>query len=177
MEIIPNYHPILVHFTIALMGTSFVTYLLGLLLTRCQRWQTEAFIVSRWCLWLAALATIATVIAGFHAYFTVAHDTPSHQVMTVHRNWGIATAIVIWLMAICSLIKCCREKKPGVSFASGLLVAFILVMITGWYGAELVYRYGLGVKSLPTPSAHGSGHKILNKQVPARSHEDSNHAH
>nr|WP_198246280.1 hypothetical protein [methane-oxidizing endosymbiont of Gigantopelta aegis] len=38
------------------------------------------------------------------------------------------------------------------------LVAAGMLMFTGWLGAEAVYRYGLGVKSLPVVSEGADGH-------------------
>lgn len=67
-EIIPNYHPILVHFTIALTSTSFGTMILSYLFAFKPSIQKECQIVSRWCIWLAAIVSVFTVIAGFHAY-------------------------------------------------------------------------------------------------------------
>jgi len=84
-EVIPNYHPMMVHFTIALVVTSFGTLILSYVLQKIQSIKQELFIVSRWCLWLAALVSILTIIAGLHAFYTVEHSAVSHQVMTIHR--------------------------------------------------------------------------------------------
>ena len=148
-EIIPNYHPILVHFTIALTTTAFGMMILSYIFVFKPTVQKECQIVSRWCIWLAALISILTVAAGFHAYYTVAHDTVSHQVMMTHRNWGIATFVAIWIMALWALRLYLKEKSPRWLFSIALAVTFALVIITGWYGAELVYRYGIGVQQLP----------------------------
>lgn len=158
MEMLPNYHPFLVHFTIALVSIAFVMLVLSYLLRSHQQWQQECVIVSRWCLWLGALASIATVVAGFHAFYSVGHDAISHQVMIIHRNWGVTSFIAIWLMAIWSLVLYLKRKPMQWVFAIALAVTTTLIMITGWYGAELVYRYGTGVKSLPQVEAVGHKH-------------------
>ncbi|MGM9451985.1 DUF2231 domain-containing protein [Legionella bozemanae] len=70
-EILPNWHPILVHFTVALFTTSFGFYLLTYLSKSThrvsQKMTLEFEIVGRWCLWCAALVTILTVLAGLYA--------------------------------------------------------------------------------------------------------------
>lgn len=69
IEIIPNWHPILVHFTIGLLAISTALYAAGFALKK-----VSLLITARWNLWLGALITIGTVAAGLYAYNTVAHD-------------------------------------------------------------------------------------------------------
>lgn len=157
-EIIPNYHPILVHFTIALLSISVLFYLLRLILPVNHRWKEQWLNMASWSLWTGSLFAIATVIAGWFAYNTVVHDVPSHAAMTLHRNWALPTATLFLLLGLSS-INLAREKiQPGFKFLSVSVIAVILLMITGWLGAEAVYRYGLGVMSLPQVEAGADGH-------------------
>lgn len=87
--------------------------------------------------------------AGLHAYYTVGHDGVSHAAMIKHRNWAIPTAIAIWLVATWSFYRYLKQKSITLVFIIALLVVQGLVLSTAWRGAELVYRYGLGVMSLP----------------------------
>jgi len=178
-EIIPNYHPMLVHFTVALITTSLGTLILGWLLARRKTLQQECFIVSRWCLWLGALASILTIVAGFHAYYTVAHDAISHRVMTIHRNWALTTFGLIWVMTIWSWLLWIKKRTPNWLYTTGMLIIFGLVMTTGWYGAELVYRYGIGVKSLPQAETVGHNHTHGEHSPSSKPTENShtNHEH
>lgn len=156
MAIIPNFHPVLVHFTIALTATALGTALLAWVFKPIAWLHQEGLVVSRWCLWLAAIAAIATVGAGFHAFYTVDHDAISHIVMKVHRNWALVSLAALIVLALISLKRFIKKQAASKKIVLGLLAAFILVMSTGWYGAELVYRYGIGVMSLP--QVHGEGH-------------------
>lgn len=176
-EIIPNYHPIMVHFTIALMVVSLGMLLLGHIFKIKSGFHKECLVVSRWCLWLAALASILTVIAGFHAYYTVGHDMISHKVMTTHRNWGIATFTVIWLTAIWSFVLYFKEKPPRYLFTVLLTIAVVMVMVTGWYGAELVFRYGIGVKSLPQVESSGHQHTTDEHSTSSKTTKDNHVDH
>lgn len=178
-EIIPNYHPMLVHFTIALITTSFGTLILGWLFRPWKILQQECFVMSRWCLWLGALVSILTIGAGFHAYYTVAHDAVSHRVMTIHRNWALTTFGFIWVMAIWSWLLWIKKRTPKWIYTMGMILTFGFVMTTGWFGAELVYRYGIGVKSLPQAEEVGhqhmhGDHSPASKQ-PKNSHTDHKH--
>lgn len=177
-EIIPNYHPIFVHFTVALIVVAFGSLLLGHLFKSKQRLHNELLIVSRWCLWICALATIFTVAAGFHAYYTVAHDAVSHKVMTTHRDWGVASFILIWITVIWSSILHIKRQPPRWLFTTLLTVATTVVIITGWYGAELVFRHGAGVISLPQVEVAGHQQQINRpkpREIALDTHAD--HAH
>lgn len=98
IEIIPNWHPFFVHFTVALVSVSVIFHLLARI-TAKQALREQWLVVARWTLWAGAAITVVTVIAGIYAYNTVAHDELSHVAMTTHRNWALVTATVIFLTA------------------------------------------------------------------------------
>jgi uncharacterized membrane protein len=156
-EFIPNFHPIFVHFTVALLSISVGCFFIGI--TALEGRSVKAFItVAHWNLWLGAGITVITIGTGLYEYYTVAHDDPSHQAMTNHRNWAIAAAIVFWILALWSARDYWQKRELGKSFVTILALATVLLMITGWKGGELVFRYGLGVLSLPQASGEGHGH-------------------
>lgn len=189
IEIIPNWHPMFVHFTVALVSISVVFHLLATFTrseSRRQQWQ----VVAKWTLWSGALITVATLIAGLYAYNTVAHDEPSHQAMTLHRNWAIVTAVLIFIAAGWSFWFDRRQQSTPAAFLVLVLVTGAMVSATGWLGAEAVYRYGLGVMSLPKAEgeghAHehaGEGHGEMKNSVDGAmpqvqgAHQDDDHAH
>ena len=164
IEIIPNWHPILVHFTVALLSLSGLLYLAGLALKNAN-----LLLVARWNLWIGAVITIGTVLAGFYAYNTVAHDAPSHAAMTDHKNWALVTATIFGALALWSMAKHRGAKSVSSGFVVLILLATGLLGVTGFKGGEAVYRYGLGVMSMPQIEGdgdHGS-----------HSHGGSNEAH
>lgn len=153
VEIIPNWHPFFVHFTVALLTLSFVFYVLGVV------WQNSSYreqwlTYGNWNLWLGVAFSAITVIAGWFAYNSVTHDTPSHAAMTVHRNWALATFAVFALMVVWTLYMRRQKTQPTTLFLVLGFVGLVLLTTTGWRGAELVYRYGLGVMSLPKVEDH-----------------------
>ncbi|MCK4587195.1 MAG: DUF2231 domain-containing protein, partial [Gammaproteobacteria bacterium] len=99
-----------------------------------------------------------TVVAGVVAYNSVAHDTPSHEAMTEHRNWALVTAVLFIILAIWSW----QRAKTGLGMSMVLLAALLvsggLLASTAWLGGEAVYRYGLGVMSLPKTDSHDHDH-------------------
>ena len=161
IEIIPNYHPIFVHFPLALTAVSTLCFVLGMFLKRFDV-SNELFITSKWCLWLGGLLAIFTALTGWFAYNSVQHNSElAHQAMTLHRNIALPTAGLMILGAAVSYL--CREKwgKIGNPFvAIGLTVLLVLVSIVGFLGVEVVYRHGVGVMPQPVTSTphhhHGS---------------------
>lgn len=170
IEILPNWHPIFVHMTVTLVSISVIFYFLSYFTQFKNKFSSgivlEFEVVARWCLWLAGIITIFTVIAGFHAYYTVKHDAISHVIMTTHRNWALSTATIILITAIWSVWRYFHKKVLSLSFIIILPFMQILLLITAWYGAELVFRYGIGVLSLPKAEETGHIHQEIIDEKP-----------
>lgn len=160
----PNIHPILVHFAYALTITAIAAYLLGRFVPGEAR-RKSLIHAGNWMLAGGALAILATVAAGFWAYYTVPHDGPSHEAMTTHRNWAVPSSIIILLLAFWRWRS--RAKPIGGLWLAGLFAAGLSLTVTAWWGGHIVYNYGLGVKSLPVISGDGHDHD----------HGDGGHAH
>ncbi|MEK6747836.1 MAG: DUF2231 domain-containing protein [Pseudomonadota bacterium] len=158
IEIIPNWHPILVHFTVALFtlaaGLFVVTPFIKSSVLK-EQWQ----IVARWNLWFSAGITLVTGLTGLYAYNTVTHDVPSHAAMTEHRNWAIVAATLILTLAVWSIVRVRRNRALGVAFSVAMAAAGGVLAATAWHGSEVVFRYGLGVKSLPKAEGEGHAHQ------------------
>lgn len=153
-EIIPNWHPIFVHFTVALLSLAVVLFVVAPFVKPPLKTQWE--VVARWALWFGAAFTVITGLTGLYAYNTVAHDAPSHVAMTNHRNWAVATIGLFLSLAVWSAVRIGRKKRLGVLFTAAMVVAGAVLASTAWRGGEVVFRYGLGVMSLPR--AEGKGH-------------------
>ncbi|MCW8957076.1 MAG: DUF2231 domain-containing protein [Gammaproteobacteria bacterium] len=159
MEIIPNWHPIFVHFTVALLTVSVGLYAVCLFMNNSNL-KNQCHIVARWNLWLGSVFMVVTVLTGWYAYNTVAHDDPSHLAMTDHRNWALVTAGIFMLLVVWSIWQYRKDKAVNYFLVVSLVVASVLLGSTAWRGGELVYRYGLGVMSLPeTEASSKDGHE------------------
>ena len=152
MEILPNWHPILVHFTIAFVVTCAISQIFRTSNEDKQR-TLESF--QNVLTPLAFLAILATVATGLYAYYTVQHDSPSHAAMTDHRNWAFITTLTF--VVSCGLWKWSKHRARAITtvlFALSLL----LISVTGFKGGELVFQYGVGVRSMPEVSGDGHDH-------------------
>ncbi|MDT8384146.1 MAG: DUF2231 domain-containing protein [Gammaproteobacteria bacterium] len=158
LTIIPNWHPVFVHFTVALLFLAVGLFAVTPFVKPPLREQWR--IVARWALWFGAGFTVITGLTGLYAYNTVAHDTPSHAAMTDHRNWATATITLFLVMTIWSAARVRRQQALGAVFIAAMVIAGGVLASTAWRGGEVVYRYGLGVMSLPQVEngTEGEGH-------------------
>lgn len=156
IEIIPNWHPLFVHFTVALFSLSIIFFVIQRPLAETEIGD-NFLIFARYSLWLGVFFGIVTVIAGFDAYNTVDHDTPSHTAMTDHKNWGLTTFGLFFVAAIWWKLVDSVNEKASIAFLIFILIAGGLLVTTGHKGSILVYQFGLGVQSLPAKDDHKSG--------------------
>ena len=152
-EIIPNWHPVVVHFTVALLLTASVLFVAGTLL-RARPSGGAATIAARWNLGIGLLVTAATLITGWWAYNSVAHDEVSHANMTVHLRWALGTALAFVAAAVAAWYDRRRPAGAGIVLIALLAAGSGALAVTGWLGGENVYRYGLGVMALPKSDSH-----------------------
>lgn len=157
IEILPNWHPIFVHFAVALWTLAVALHFMVFALPGGKTRQ-EIGVVARWLLWLGAVFGVITALAGWQAFNSVVHDETSHAVMEEHRNLALLTLVLFVVAAGWSLWRRRAGRTPGKMFLLLLLVAGGFLSSAAWHGGELVYRYGLGVMSLPQPEVEG-GHE------------------
>ena len=162
----PNIHPILVHFAYALSITAFISYVLASF-SPSGKWRETLRPAADWMLAFGALAIIATIAAGFQAYYTVAHDGPSHAAMTTHRNWAVPSGVAIVLLALWRWTS--RAKPASAIFITLLAAAALSLSVTAWWGGKIVYGHGLGVSRMPVVTGEGHDHE----HAPGQEHGDN----
>ena len=166
ITILPNVHPIFVHFTVALLIVAAIMHAISHFMPQGSL-RNQLSMVGRWNLWIGIASTLFTVAAGWYAYNTVSHDTPSHVAMTEHRNWAMTTFAVLMIIAAWEYYLHRRGLGRSWLFTVLLVVAASLLASTAWHGGELVYRYGLGVMSMPKAEDHNhAGSSMAREQAP-----------
>lgn len=159
--IVPNWHPVIVHFSVALLTTA--TVVLFIAMFKKQTGINDRLLIAgRTMFWIGFGALVLTVLAGLQAYYSVGHDAPSHRAMTDHRNWALATLAI----SIVAAGLMWREKLNGI-IMTVLVISTTMLLITAYKGGDLVYRYGLGVMSMPEITGDGHDHD----------HEGGGHEH
>lgn len=136
------WHPIYVHFTIALTSTSFIFDLASFF----GGWPTIRDI-GWWTLAFATLSTVMALITGVTSRVKLAvPENRSRRYLRVHMAlgpslFGVLIAICVWR----ELIWEHGWRLPAWYFL-GAAVTFILILIQAYIGGELVYRWGMEVR-------------------------------
>ncbi len=93
-----------------------------------------------WCLLLAALAAIPTVIAGDSHLDTKIYLGEAKKVANLHETLGYITMGVLLAAA---LLRCIRKNRPAGAwlgvYAVFMAAATGLISLTGYYGGELTH--------------------------------------
>ncbi|MGE0388142.1 MAG: DUF2231 domain-containing protein [Gammaproteobacteria bacterium] len=157
IEIIPNWHPIFVHFAIGLLGTSAVLFLLARFIGQKS---TGGVLVSaaHVNLGFGTVLALLAIVSGLYAFNTVNHDDLGHQAMKIHRWWAFhATALFV---IACAWLAVGRRRgvERSALFLIWILTALVALATTGYLGAENVYRHGLGVRRIPATTDNSGGH-------------------
>ena len=150
----PNIHPVLVHFAYALTIMAVICFWFSSGSESGKR--RGLAITANWLLTFSAVAIVLTILAGLQAYYSVAHDGPSHKAMTTHKYWAIGSGLAILLLALWRWMK--RGHPASGLFKSTLTVAALGLSVAAWWGGHIVYEYGIGVKNLPEISGDGHDH-------------------
>lgn len=160
IEIVPNWHPIWVHFAIGLTVSGAVFYAIGWLRSRGGA-LSSLVAAGRWNLLVGAGFVLIALVSGFLAINAVPHDDLAHANALVHRNWAVASAVLFTGLGIWLAIRGAGAAPSGL-LAALALIASAAIGVTGYKGGQNVYEHGLGVQRLPDigghdHSAHGHG--------------------
>ncbi|MEZ5447154.1 MAG: DUF2231 domain-containing protein [Gammaproteobacteria bacterium] len=157
IEIVPNWHPVLVHFTIALLIVAPLLFFASTWLPMESPAKLRLLAAARYNLLLGFIVSLGTVAAGWYAANTVAHDEAAHAAMLMHRNLALVTVAAYTPFVIWTLTRGHGPRSHGLLFAVLLFLPMVSLTLTAWRGGELVYVHGLGVQSLPDAGEHRHG--------------------
>jgi uncharacterized membrane protein len=135
-----NYHPIFVHFPIALWLAALLFELLALGAKGEEMHRTAC-----WLLYLGTLAGVVTVLTGLLAEDAVPLG-PARAVMEFHEEMMLVTFFLAVALSLFALLS--RRRLAGRLrrvFLAGLIALGVLLTIGAGRGAEMVYQYGVSV--------------------------------
>lgn len=133
-----NFHPIVVHFPIALL----IAALVAEILLWSGHWNVPDSVV-RYCLLFVALGAVAGALFGWADWWHASYDGEMAVYLDLHRWFGTATAIVAVAAAAADLWARGHADSHRLRWSRGLLVlSTVLVAITGHFGGTLIYGPG-----------------------------------
>lgn len=155
MKIVPDYwqdtgfdirwwHPVAVHFAIALFIISVLLDLAGTVARRPGLQQAAWVNLS-----LAAVAAIATVAAGMVAEVYSSPTPEGHQTLDVHKLLGFASlAMILLLFAWRYLQRGHFPRRGGLLYLLLGLTGAGLTSGAGYFGGEMVYQHATAVRGM-----------------------------
>lgn len=184
MKIVPDYradkdfpllrlHPIAVHFAIAL-------FVVGVLL------DVVAIVASKpqyhWPAWinltLGVLAATAAITAGMTAEASVRVSHEVHQTLDTHKLLGFSGfGIILLLCAWRFALRGGFPQRAAVLYCVLSVAGLAAIGGAGYYGGELVYDHGVGVRAIDTFTRDTYWKKVqaVYRQAPAEVFEHAGH--
>ena len=147
-----QWHPIFVHFTVALLAVSVVFFAFAWRIGN-PAWHARLLAAAELNLWTGTAVTALTVAFGWIAFETVPHEDAVHELMVRHRNFAFATFGGFVALTALSGWQRRHAGYPSLLFAVGLLAALAGLAATGLLGGQLVFEHGLAVERLATKAA------------------------
>jgi len=148
---LPEWHPIAVHFPLALV----LTGAMALSAARSRlagRHAAALATVGTWNLCLGAAGAIIAAATGLAAVVHLKMSPAAHLAVALHVKWAIFTSVGLVLLAVWRGAGNAQDSRPTWAFLAVLWMLSAALIVTGYRGGQNVYRYGLGVAE-----AAGSG--------------------
>jgi uncharacterized membrane protein len=139
-----QWHPMAVHFPLALVATATLALSLARL-KALERYATSLAIVGTWNLCLGALAELVALITGLAAVIHLQVGGAARLAISVHVKWAIFSAIGLLLLAAWRGAGSAEGSRPSRPFLALLWAVTAALIVTGYRGGQNVYRYGIGV--------------------------------
>jgi uncharacterized membrane protein len=137
-------HPITVHFAIALFLIA-VLFDVAAIVTKKRQFHWAAWVN----LVLAATAAVTAVAAGMTAEVLLKPTHEAHQILDTHKLLGFSSMAGILFLAGWRFVLRGQFPQRGVLLYLALSLAGVgAISGAGYYGGELVYEQGVGVRAI-----------------------------
>ena len=149
-----NIHPLIVHFPIVFLLSFFVLDVTGAIFKK-QTWRESASIL----LYTGTLAAAVTVLAGFQAANTVAHNDVVHLVLEQHKHYGLMVTALASLLSVWRIWV--HSHLQGFTSIIHILlsaVVCVIMLLGADLGGYMVYKHGVGVAAVVQVESGGHDH-------------------
>lgn len=134
-----QWHPMMVHFPLALTLTAFLCLLFSRLLHRTAMHASLAA-CGTWNLIIAGITALTTLGTGLvAAWHLQLHDGAQYSVSR-HVIWAVCTSQLVVLLGLWRAFANSADKTPSRLFLVLALIACAGFIVTGYYGGENVYH-------------------------------------
>jgi len=151
MSPLPSWHPLVVHFPIALVLVA-TGLLLAARLLRNESLAATAATVGTWNLCLGAAAAVFALATGLGAVLDLDISAAARQAISAHLNWAMFTTLLLVLLAVWRGAGTASLSRPSWPFLIVLIAASGALSYTGYRGGRNVFEYGVGVRKIAARS-------------------------
>ncbi len=145
----PGWHPVFVHFPLALVVTGAVCLTLAEFRPLRQNAGTLA-VVGTWNLCMGAAALFVALGTGLAAALDLQVSAAAHAAITAHVKSAILTTLLVVGAALWRGFGVAPASRPSGVFTVLLWLATASLIVTGYRGGQNVYRYAIGVDAADT---------------------------
>jgi uncharacterized membrane protein len=130
-------HQMLIVFPLGLLATSVIFDMVGLA-THDTRWPQASYVMIAG----GVIGGLAAAVFGLIDWFGIPRGTRASRLGLLH---GLGNVIVVTLFIASWLLRRPSPDTPSTGAVVLALGGFLLALVTGWLGGELVDRLGVGV--------------------------------
>lgn len=145
MEWVPGWHPVVVHFPLALIvtATSCLTVAFAM---PTYRHAPALATVGTWNLCIGAAAVFAALGTGLGAAMGLHIGVAAHQAVSAHVKSAFVTTMLVLLATLWRSVGVPAQSRPSSVFMVLLWMATLSLLVTGYRGGQNVYVHGVGVE-------------------------------
>jgi uncharacterized membrane protein len=150
MQLVPGWHPLIVHFPLALIVTA-TGLLTWVRFAPQQRHAATLATVASWNLGFGAVAVVFALGSGLAAVIDLQMALAARQAVSSHFKSAVLTGVLVFSAALWRCVGTDQDSRPSWLFMILLWMATLSLVVTGYRGGQNVYRYAVGVEQ---SSAH-----------------------
>jgi uncharacterized membrane protein len=158
MNLQPGWHPLVVHFPLALIVLA-TALLLAARFTRRETLASTLATVGTWNLCIGAAMALLALATGLAAVLDLQVGIEARQAISMHLKWAIFTTLALVLIAVWRGAGTAPTSRPSWTFLIVLLLATAALVVTGYKGAQNVYRFGIGVEKIAVQPFKGTARR------------------
>lgn len=159
-------HPMLVVYPLGLLSTAVIFDILY------KIFNNNTFpVASYWMITAGIIGGLLAAVIGFMEWLSVPNDSRAKSIGLYH---GLGNFVIVLLFAGSWWLRTnVQDHMPSTAAFVLSLLGFLMALVTGWLGGELVYRLGIGVDHGANANAPSS---LAEREVGVPGGRDSKHA-
>ena len=145
VSMVPGWHPMVVHFPIALTLTAGLALIAARIVPNASLAETLATI-GTWNLCAGAVAALFALATGLAAVLDLEVGAATRAAVSTHVKWAMFTSMALILASVWRAAGSAARSRPSWLFVAVLSAICTALSATGYFGGANVYRYGVGVE-------------------------------